>query len=267
MASTNLQDNLLTGTPVGDFVVDGHCHMGPYRDFLVVDDGSAAAMVRTMDVMGVDVMLVSPHLAITCDWREGNRQSAEAAAAFPGRIVPLITVSGLAAPAEVEAELVHWHETTGIKAFKFHASLHGCDTLADGYTPVYEYADEHGTPILSHSWSGEGGTRGVIATLSERYSNVQFVNAHSSSSWDAIEANCAVAEEFARYHLDLAGSRLVYGGLEYMVERVGAERILYGSDSPFFDPRPTLGRMLAARISDDDKRKILGLNAKALYRL
>ncbi|MCD6360433.1 MAG: amidohydrolase family protein [Armatimonadetes bacterium] len=267
MALETLQDYCLTGTPVDDYVVDAHAHMGPYFNFQVVDEGSAEAMVRSMDALGIDVTLVSPHLAITCDWREGNRQSAEAAAAFPGRIVPLITVSGRAEPAEVEAEVTHWHETTGIKGFKFHASLHGVDTLAEGYTPVYEYANEHGIAILSHSWSGEGGPMKVIGTLSERYPNVRFVNAHSASGWPVIESSCALAEEFECVHLDLTGSRLVWGGVEYMVERLRAERILYGSDSPFIDPRPSFGRLLCAHISDDDKRKILGLNAKALYRL
>ncbi len=267
MALATLQDYCLTGTPVDAYVVDAHCHMGPYWNFQVVDEGSAEAMVRSMDTLGIDVSLVSPHLAITADCAEGNVQSAEAAAAFPGRIVPLITVSGRATPEQVEAEVTHWHNETGIKAFKFHAALHGVDTLADGYTPVYEYANNHGLPILSHSWSGAGGTAGVIATLAERYPGIEFVNAHSASSWDGIEANCAVAEDHPRFHLDLTGSRLLWGAVEYMVQRMGPDRILYGSDSPFIDPRPSMGRMMCAHISDDDKRKILGLNAKKLYKL
>ncbi len=51
-----------------------------------------------------------------------------------------------------------------------------------------------------------------------------------------------------------------------MVRRVGAERILWGTDI-FIDPRPALGRLLMARLSDEDKRLILGLNAKRIFRL
>lgn len=267
MALETLQDYCLTGTPVADYVVDGHCHMGPYFNFQVVGGGWADVMVRSMDALGVDVSMVSPHLAITGDFREGNRQSADAAAAFPGRIVPLITVSGRATPEQVQAEITRWHNETGIKAFKFHASLHGTVTTAEGYTPVYEYCDRHGLAILSHSWTGEGGNERVIATLTARYPNVQFVNAHSSSGWEVIESQCALAEKFPRYHLDLTGSRLVWGGVEYMVKRLGPDRILYGSDSPFIDPRPSMGRLLCADIPAHDKRKILGLNARRLYGL
>ncbi|MGD9496414.1 MAG: amidohydrolase family protein [Armatimonadota bacterium] len=264
----SLAQHVLNGTPVADaYIVDAHAHMGPYFNFMVGDDGSAAAMVRAMDRLGIDVSIVSPHIALTCDYREGNRHAAEAAARFPGRIVPFVVIDPHYPLAEIEAEIAHWHETTGIKCFKLHASLHKATCLDDGYTPVYEYADAHGLPILSHSWSGEGGPSGVLGKLSERYPNIQFVNAHSASGYSVIDASCTLAETFDRLHLDLTGSLLPYGGLERMVQRVGAERILWGTDSPFIDPRPALGRMLCAELPDEDKRKMLGLNAKRLYRL
>lgn len=263
----SLLEHAVTGTPVEDvFICDAHAHMGPYFNFLVNEDGSPEAMVRSMDRLGIDVSIASPHIAITCDYREGNRHAYEAAERFPGRIVPFVVVNPNYPLAEIEAEIAHWDER-GIVAFKFHASLHGTDTLDDGYAPAYEYADEHSLPILSHSWSGAGGPLKVIETLSERYANVQFVNAHSSSGWAVIDASCELAERFERVWLDLTGSRLVYGGLERMVERVGADRILWGTDSPFIDPRPGLGRMLCADVSDEDRRRMLGLNARALYRL
>ncbi len=264
----SLQDYAVTGTPVDDaHIVDAHAHMGPYFNFMVGDDGSAAAMVRMMDRLGIDVSIVSPHIALTCDWLEGNRHVAQAAAEFPGRIVPFVVVNPHAPRAAIDAEIAHWHDTTGIVAFKLHASLHKTDTMHEGYTAVYEYADAHALPILSHSWSGSGGPMKVIETLSGRYPKIEFVNAHSASGWAVIDASCELAEKFERVHLDLTGSLLVYGGLERMVERVGAERILWGTDSPFIDPRPALGRMLCAQVPDEDKRKMLGLNAKRLYRL
>lgn len=248
------------------FICDAHAHMGPYFNFLVNEDGSPEAMVRSMDLLGIDVSIVSPHIAITCDYREGNRHAYEAAEQFPGRIVPFVVVNPNYPTAEIEAEIARW-DAQGIVGFKFHASLHGTDTMNDGYAPAYEYADEHSLPILSHSWSGSGGAPKVIETLAERYANIQFVNAHSSSGWDVIDASCELAEQFDRVWLDLTGSRLVYGGLERMVARVGADRILWGTDNPFIDPRPGLGRVLAADLSEDEKRKILGGNARALYQL
>ncbi len=264
----SLMEHALTGTPLRDtFVCDAHAHMGPYFNFPVRGEGSPEAMVRLMDRLGIDISIASAHIAITCDYREGNRHVYEAAERFPGRIVPFVVVNPHYPMDEIEAEIAHWHEHGGIVAFKFHSGLHNATCLDDGYTPAYEYANEHALPILSHSWNGEGGREAVIETLSERYPDIQFVNAHSSSGWDCIDSACDLAERFDRVWLDLTGSRLVYGGLERMVERAGADRILWGTDNPFIDPRPGLGRMLCADVSDDDRRKMLGLNAKALYGL
>jgi predicted TIM-barrel fold metal-dependent hydrolase len=43
--------------------------------------------------------------------------------------------------------------------------------------------------------------------------------------------------------------------------------VLYGSDLPLMDPRPQLGKIITARISNRDKRLILGENARRLLRL
>jgi len=268
MPPDTLQGYCLTGTALeGEYIVDAHAHMGPWHNFNVPENGWASSMVRSMDALGIDVTIASPHIAIGPDYLEGNRQVAAAAEQFPGRIVPFITINRNYPLDEIRAEIRHWHDATGIKGFKFHSSVHGATTLDEGYTPAYEYCQEHGVPILSHCWNGEGGLEKVIATLTERYPNIDFINAHSSSSWEVIESVCAVCAQFERFYLDLTGSRLLWGGVETMSARVGAHKILFGTDSPFIDPRPGLGRMLCARISDDDKRKILGLNAKRLFDL
>lgn len=264
----SLMEHALTGAALEDvYVCDAHAHMGPYFNFLVREDGSPAAMVGIMDRLGIDASIVSPHIAITSDYREGNRQAYEAADQFPGRILPFVVVNPNYPLAEIEAEIERWHERGRIVGFKFHASLHGATCLHRGYEPAYEYADEYRIPILSHSWSGEGGEEKVLGLLSERYPAIEFINGHSASGWQRIDSSCDLAESFDHLWLDLTGSLLVYGGLERMVERVGAKRVLWGTDNPFIDPRPGLGRVLCADLSDEEKRSILGLNASKLFRL
>ena len=52
--------------------------------------------------------------------------------------------------------------------------------------------------------------------------------------------------------------------IEYLVEHAGADKVLYGSDQPLMDPRCQIGKIITARINDDDKRKVLGGNAARL---
>ena len=44
----------------------------------------------------------------------------------------------------------------------------------------------------------------------------------------------------------------------------GADRVLFGSDTPLMDPRSQLGKIITANISDEAKRQILGDNARRL---
>ena len=45
------------------------------------------------------------------------------------------------------------------------------------------------------------------------------------------------------------------------MEEGGADRVLFGSDTPLMDPRPQLGKIITAQISDEAKRLALGGNA------
>jgi predicted TIM-barrel fold metal-dependent hydrolase len=58
--------------------------------------------------------------------------------------------------------------------------------------------------------------------------------------------------------------------LHYVLERAGDEIILYASDYPHWDSNyPNTVKSIAERpiLSDEQKRKVLGANAKRLYRL
>jgi predicted TIM-barrel fold metal-dependent hydrolase len=221
-----------------------------------------------MDLCGIDTTIISPHVCIGPDYKLGNRHAYAAAAKFPGRIVPFVTVNPNYGAAEIRGEIAYWEANGGIQAFKLHPSTHHCPASGEDYFPVYEYAQEHSLPILSHCWDGDAyGSASVLSDLAGKYPQASFIIGHSASGWPILDQASAEAARRANVYLDLTGSRLIRGLLEDMVSRVGAERVLFGTDNPFIDPRPGLGRVLMARLSDDDKRNILGLNAKELFRL
>lgn len=58
-----------------------------------------------------------------------------------------------------------------------------------------------------------------------------------------------------------------YGVIERMGGDAGAKRFIFGADIPFMSPDQQIGRVLFARISDEAKRKKLGLNARQLFEL
>jgi hypothetical protein len=251
----------------GELVIDCHAHMGPWLDFHIAHN-DARGMVEVMDRLGIDACVSSPHVAIGPGYREGNRDVMAAADEFPGRIVPYVTINPNYPEAETREEIEHWHALGRLKAFKIHPACHSYKVDGPGYGPMFEYAKEHSTPVLSHSWAGDAlGGASLLSRLSEEMPNVAFLIGHSASSWAMIDEACGEAKKRDNVYLDLTGSGLLTQALETMVARVGAEKILFGTDIPFIDARPGLGRVLMARISDDEKRRILGLNAKQVFGL
>ncbi|MCX7598922.1 MAG: amidohydrolase family protein [Armatimonadetes bacterium] len=267
MVTSQIAQKCLRGEPLEEYVVDAHCHLGPWHNFFVRRGGWADAVVEAMDRCGVTVSIIAAHVAVGPDEREGNNQVYRAAEAYPGRLVPYVTINPNRGTAAVEAEIARW-EPHGIRAFKIHPSTHQYPVSGDNYRPMFEYAAAHALPVLSHTWAGDPNcSPPAFAQLAAQYPKAYFIIGHAASSWDAINAGCQAAVEYPNVYLDLCGSAMHYGALEYMVAQVGAERILHGSDNPFLDPRPPLGRVLMARITDDQKRLILGLNAKQLFQL
>jgi hypothetical protein len=255
------------GRPLeGELVIDAHTHMGPWFNFHIPEN-DAAAMVRAMDRVSIDLAVCSPHRAIGHDYLGGNEEVIRAEDEHPGRFVAYITINPNYPEFEIAAEIERWAQAGRIKAFKIHPSV--CQYPADGakFAPVWEYANEHGLPLLSHSGTSGHGNVQQLADLGKRYPNVKVLVAHAASDWAMIDASCDLAAQQENLYLDLTGSPLFLGALETMVGRVGADRVLFGSDMPFIDPRPGIGRIAFSRLSDDDKRKILGLNAKGVFGL
>ena len=76
------------------------------------------------------------------------------------------------------------------------------------------------------------------------------------------------AIEVARTHdnvmLDLCDIHRHSGIVDKMVEGVGADKVLFGTDIPWYDPSYCLGSILFSHISDEDKYKVIYGNAKKI---
>ena len=105
--------------------------------------------------------------------------------------------------------------------------------------------------------------------LLERYANAVFVHAHSGAVYrpGLGDATVSLAQAHPNYVIDLGGSAHQRGALADLVARVGAERILFGTDFPIFDFAYQMGRVLGAALDETQKRHILHDNAARLFRL
>jgi predicted TIM-barrel fold metal-dependent hydrolase len=252
----------------GETIIDCHGHMGPWCRFHIPGDPSDAGMVAAMDRCGIERVIASPHIAIGPDAPAGNEMVAAAVRRFPHRISGYCTVNPNYPVEETVGELEKHIAHGNLVGIKVHPAVHEHPIGGPGYRAMWEWAQAHSVPVLVHTWEGDPRCApALFPALSRDFPNVPILLGHCGGSAGAMLESAELARAHEQLYLDLTTSRLPFGILEMLVARIGADRILFGTDMPFIDPRPKLGYVAFARISDDDKRKILGLNTRRLFRL
>ena len=108
-----------------------------------------------------------------------------------------------------------------------------------------------------------------FASLANEFPEVRTIIAHLGNSWDGDPTHQVAAVQKARHgnlHVDTSSSMSILSGLlEWAVQEIGSDHILYGSDSPLYHAPTQRSRIDLADITDDDKRKILRGNALRLF--
>ena len=259
---STLLAQMLAGKPLDCRVLDAHGHLGLNPNFHIPDH-SPAAMVARMDRLGIDVLCISSHTAIYSDFRVGNNETAEAVEALPTRLVGAVVLNPHY-PDEIVPELDRCLAHGGFRLIKLHSSLQKFSLDAEACEPVWREAERRGLPVLVHSWAGASDCGyAACEAVAAKHPDVRLILGHSLAP-DGYPDACRLADAHPNVYLDLATSQVNFGQVDDMVGRIGPDRILYGSDMPFIDPAPQVAKVVFARISDADKRKILGENAARL---
>ena len=126
------------------------------------------------------------------------------------------------------------------------------------YDVWWEYGDKHKLYALIHP-SREDLLE--VETLAPRYPNVRWVIAHAAGSYAMADMAIAAMKKNSNVYAEITLTPVPLGILEYMVEQVGEDRILYGSDLPMRDPRQQMGWVVYSRLPLAVKEKILSTNA------
>ncbi|MEK7400394.1 MAG: amidohydrolase family protein [Candidatus Poribacteria bacterium] len=249
-----------------EIIIDAHTHMGPYFNFHIPDN-NADGMIKVMDRLGIIMACTSPHIGITPDFKMGNDIAYEAMQEYRGRFFGYITINPNY-PEEIPQELERCYNL-GMRGIKIHPSLHGYPANGANLKPMWEFAQEKSLPVLSHTWAGDGTcSPTILGKLAEQYPLVPVILGHSGGTLSGYYESIEAAKKRENVFLETCCSSVIYGIIEMFVNKIGADRIIFGSDMPFVNANAQIGKILHAKISDDDKRKILGLNmAKLIFRL
>lgn len=254
------------GLPLEDtLIIDGHGHIGYWPGFHIPHN-DAQGMIETMDGLGINKVCISAHAGIGPDYKLGNDMVIKATQDFPDRFIGYITINPNY-PDDLEKELKRCVGKMGLG--EIHPMQHEYPANGPRYRAVWEYADQYNLPVLIHTWGGvESCKPSLFEEIAREYPRAILILGHAGGNFDGFDDAIKVAKKRDNVYLDLTGSELLaFGLVEYFVKRVAVDRILYGSDIPFMSAGAQLGKVVYAKISDENKQKILGLNMARLLKI
>ena len=235
-------------------IIDCHCHLGRYFNFNVPGH-SPEDMIKNMDNIGVEKSCISPHMSLSSDIKKGNHFMMETVIKYPKRFVGFFTYNPHF-PKLMESELPIYFQTPGIKGVKIHQGTHKTTLKNPAYRNIYAFADKYNIPIMIHTWAME--TIINIEEISAEYTNAVFIMGHFGATPDHMKYAANVVKSRNNVYGDTTVSMMYEKNVEWLVDIAGENKVLYGTDMPFIDPRVCLGRVLHSDLSEPIKEKILG---------
>jgi uncharacterized protein len=215
-----------------------------------------------MDLCGIDKVVVSTTMSFDTDIVMGNSTMLEALAAFPGRMYGACCVSGNYPDLSV-GELERTMANPAVVMVKVHPWSTRCKLSDPRMKRILDHVAGRGLFVLVHTWlDGDPyGSQDVFAAVAAEYPPIKWIMGHSGGPYGSIHA-VEIAQRVQNIYLDLTLSMCPAQQVEFFVREVGSERVLFGTDNPFIDPRPQIGRVALARIKDEEKVNIFGANAR-----
>lgn len=268
-------DDLLTAAsissqPIPCPVLDAHCHI--LADGLsgaglknVFPRGDADGMLRLRQRAGIDrTAIMSWEGPLGMESERGNRVVARAVEKYPEHFIGVATYNPeYDTAAELENIIQCYYRTLHFPGLKTYANCQTLEYDDPAFAPWFEYANARGL-YLVFDIAGSADRNRVVKNLATRYPKMGLHIDHCGQSWAFAEWVTQVMAEYPNTFAQLNYTSATNGVIEYLVEEVGAARVLFGTDSPMRDPRPQLAWAVFTRLTMEDKQAILGGNFRRI---
>ena len=253
--------------------IDVHAHFGTCkRGSSALADKLSSADARTVaeraEKLNIICTIVSPFSALLPrlggNVLEGNRE-AEQAVTVTESLYQWVVVNPLEPESLIQtAKMLSTPKCVGIK---IHPEEHGYKIKKQGGR-LFEFAAKQNAIIISHSGE-ENSLPEEFIQFSDEFPEVRLILAHLGCGYDYDPTYQVRAIQSAKHDnvfVDTSSEQNIQAGLlEWAVKEIGAERILFGSDSPLYFLPIQRARIEYAEIDESEKRNILYNNAALLF--
>ena len=187
---------------------------------------------------------------------------------WPNLLLGMIQLNANDVPASLDA-LNRWLRDGPMIGVYFRGGGVGSLTCTHpNFHPLIERIAELRGVIMQHTWFVTGGkqspdasTPSELAELAAKFPEQKFVCAHAGGEW---QRGIRAVRSSPNILIETSGFDASAGFIEMAVRELGAERIVFGSHLPSRSLGTELSKVIAAGISEADKRLILGENFRQL---
>jgi len=150
---------------------------------------------------------------------------------------------------------------------KIHPEEH-CYPIHEFGAEIFEFAARHRAVVLSHS-SEPNSLASELVEWADRFPEMTLILAHIGCGWDGDYTHQVRAVQRSRQgnvFADTSSARSITPRLiEWAVREIGAERIVFGTDTPLHLTAMQRLRIDQAGLTDAEKRQILHENAERVF--
>jgi predicted TIM-barrel fold metal-dependent hydrolase len=251
-------------------IIDAHCHVWP--DHLAqqvlrqrpagldpVHDGTIDGLKATMDRAGIDLAIC---LAVANSARTLHRTNEYIGSIDRSRFIPFGTVHP---DLPVETNIASLRDN-GIAGVKLHPVFQQLSLIAADVLEILQALAAEGIPVITHVGGGgdeaateRGSTRNLLLAA-EKVPGLTLIACHFGGYLDLDQAerlavgSPIILETSWPPSLDELGTERVRA----LVERHGADRVVFGSDWPMADPARELAAVRALGLPADQEQAVLG---------
>lgn len=244
---------MITSVPL----LDAHAYIGRFQT-QDVGPGTAEALLADMDYLGIERALVTHTMSWLHSPAAGNQAVLAELADHP-RLLPCwtvlpVTCGELPPPDEFVAQAVE----SGVALLRAYPTEHGYPLDGPAFTPMLSAAEEARLPLLVDVTQTDWP---AIASIAQAHPALPVIV--SLVGYRTLRNSSDLLGRCPNTHLDLA-NLTTHGGIEWLVRRFGASRLMFGTGAPIRDGAEALTRLLWSLLDDQDVQAIGHDNAQRL---
>ena len=239
-------------------IIDVHTHLGYWRFPIHDEDYDPTAMIERMRQCNVSHSVVSTYEAMRYDMAAGNRKLADAIEGHR-ELLGYVELSPYDVAASC-AEMDKYYALPNFVGCEVELNHNPSPTAGDAMRQLMAEIAKRGRPVLFMPAGPDDAP--AERQLARENPGLTIIHAHGfDAGWAGVVADTP------NISVEFCATRPSHHDIRDAIQRLGPERVLFGSDQTLLSVAAAVGLYLDAQLTADERRLVLHENAGRIFKL